>query len=521
MVTAASSARGVYTNRISPGRMPRVCVAVSAETIGDLLAMAERAARETDLIEFRLDALKQASTAPGPLREFLRSMPRLLAIATCRKAAYGGAFKGSVDAELGVLRHAIASGCAVVDLELQSAERLSAAALEELRQKAGLILSYHDFKTTPALGGIWERMQAIEADIYKIIPTANTWRQNIETLRFVETHSSVHPLVGFAMGEAGLLSRILSLRGGGVFTFAALQANAATAPGQPTLEQLREEYRTEFISRATRIYGVLGYPLEHSLSPRMHNAAYRRLGMNAIYLPLASRKPGEVLEMADAVPLSGISVTHPYKQEVLEYMERVDPLGAAVGAVNTVVRVQGKLFGYNTDVVGVVEPLSQALSLRGAKILVLGAGGAARAAVFGLRAEGAQVFIYNRTRTKAQALATAAKAKVVGKPDLRKLSFSAIVHATPVGQYPKIGESLLESDEIHAPLVYDLVYNPLETELARRARAAGAQVIHGIEMLVTQGARQFELWTGKPAPVADMRAEVLRALMPTASRPAE
>jgi 3-dehydroquinate dehydratase/shikimate dehydrogenase len=501
--------------------MPRLCVAVAAETIGEMLALAERAARDTDLIEFRLDALKQTSTAPGPLREFLRSMPRLLAIATCRKAAYGGAFRGSVDAELGVLRHAVASGCAVVDLELQSAERLSAAALDELRQKASLILSFHDFKTTPPLNAVWERMQAIEADIYKVVPTANTWRQNIETLRFVEAHSGEHPLVGFAMGEAGLLSRILSLRSGGVFTFAALNGAKATASGQPALELLREEYRAESISRATRIYGVLGYPLEHSLSPRMHNAAYRRLGMNAIYLPLLSRKPGEVLELADAVPLSGISVTHPFKQAVLEYMERVDPLGAAVGAVNTVVRVQGKLFGYNTDVAGVVEPLAQAMTLRGAKILVLGAGGAARAAVFGLRAEGAQVFIYNRTRSRAQALATAAKAKVVGKPELKKLSFAAIIHATPVGQYPNMGESLLDADEIHAPLVYDLVYNPLETELARRARAAGAQVIPGIEMLVTQGARQFELWTGKPAPVADMRAEVLRALASTASRPAE
>jgi 3-dehydroquinate dehydratase/shikimate dehydrogenase len=131
------------------------------------------------------------------------------------------------------------------------------------------------------------------------------------------------------------------------------------------------------------------------------------------------------------------------------------------------------------------------------------------------------VFIYNRTRAKAQALATAAKAKVLAKSELKKLSFAAIVHATPVGQYPKIGESLLEPDEIHAPLVYDLVYNPLETELARRARAAGAQVIPGLEMLVTQGARQFELWTGKPAPVADMRAEVLRALTPAAPRPAD
>src|SRR6185312_1236626 len=224
-----------------------------------------------------------------------------------------------------------------------------------------------------------------------------------------------------------------------------------------------------------------------------------------------------VLDFADEIPLSGLSVTHPHKSAFLDRLERIDPLGASVGAINTVVRSQGKFYGYNTDVAGILEPLSAVLPLRGAKVLVLGAGGAARAAVFGLRSCGAHVFIHNRTRARAQALATAAKAKVVGRPELKKMEFQALIQATPVGQFPKIKESPLAADEIHAGVVFDLVYNPQETALARLARAKGARVIPGLEMFVHQGARQFELWTGKPAPVEEMRREVLAALQEPAS----
>ena len=512
MVSPAASARSVLSNRVSPGRIPRLCIALQAPTAGELMQRAERAAREESLLELRLDALKQPTSAIQPLREFLRSSPQTLVIATCRKSTYGGGFKGSTEAEWAVLKHAAAAGCALIDLELQSAERLPATALAGLRQQTNLIVSYHDYKTAPPLGPLLERLEAIPADLYKLVPTANTWRQNIEMLRCLDAYTGATPLIGFCMGESGLLSRILSMRAGGAMTYAALDPEEATAAGQPTLADLRHLYRVEALNKATRIYGVLGYPLAHSLSPLMHNAAYRRLGMNAVYLPLPTKRPAEVLDFADDIPLSGLSVTHPYKSAILDRLERIDPLGKLVGAINTVVRSQGKFYGYNTDIAGVVEPLSLALPLRGAKILVLGAGGAARAAVFGLRGNGAQVFIHNRTREHAQKLATEARAKVVSRAELKKLSFQAIVHATPVGQYPKTGESLLEADEIHAPVVFDLVYNPLETELLRRARERGARVIHGFEMLALQGARQFELWTGKPAPLDDMRRELFTAL---------
>lgn len=517
MVTTATRPRGTSPPRPAVIRVPRLCLALQAPTVEALVAKAEYASRDVDFLEFRLDLLKQPQTAASALEQFLRSSPHTMAIATCRRQACGGGFKGTVEAELAILKSAAKSGCGLVDLELQSAERLGEAGVADLRRQSGLVLSYHDFKTTPALAPLLARLRRFDADFYKLVPTATVWKHNLDLLRALETEAagrSLENLVAFCMGEAGLPSRLLSLRAGTAFTFGALAAGDVTAPGQPTLDDLRNLYRVDTLSRATQVYGVLGFPLAHSLSPRMQNAAFRRTGVNALYLPLETRRPEEALKAADAIPLHGFSITHPYKSDLLERLERLDPLAREVGAINTVVRSQGKFYGYNTDVAGIVEPLAEVMPLRGARVLVLGAGGAARAAVFGLRSRGAQVFIHNRTRSRADKLASQAKAKVVGRSDLKKLEFNALIHATPVGQFPKVRECPLKRDELHAAVVFDLVYNPMETELLRLARAAGARVIPGAEMFVRQGARQFELWTGKPAPLDEMRRALHAALAP-------
>lgn len=499
-------------NRVSPGRIPRLCISLQAPTTTELFAAAERALRETDLIELRLDGLKTPAAAVPHLREFLRSMPQAMVIATCRKKTYGGLFRGSVEAEWAILAAAGAAGSAFIDLEVQSAERVAAATLARFRERANLIISYHDFHKSPEPGPLLRRMQAIPADIYKLATTATSWKHNLRMLRFLEEQAGGQRLVAFCMGEVGLASRVLSLRAGSAFTFASPVGQAPTAPGQIDWQRLRQLYRAEALNRASRIYGVVGYPLEHSLSPQMHNVAFHRSGVNAVYLPLLTRKLEDVIESAALVPLSGFSVTHPYKRDILPFLDGMDKLAEAVGAVNTVVRSQDKLYGYNTDVAGIIEPLAAVMPLRGARILVVGAGGAARAAVFGLRSQGAQVSIVNRTRGRGQALAAAARARLVSRTELRKLDFAAIINATPVGQAPRVKESPLTAEELRAPVVFDLVYNPLETALLQMARARGARVISGVEMFVHQGARQFELWTGKPAPSDDMRRAVLAAL---------
>ena len=202
----------------------------------------------------------------------------------------------------------------------------------------------------------------------------------------------------------------------------------------------------------------------------------------------------------------------PYKQEILEDLDNTDPYTAKTGACNTVVRGQdGKLYGFNTDVAGVVRPLEHKLVLSGAKVLILGAGGAARAAVYGLKERGAEIWILNRSAAKAQKLAKSARVKVLKRPDLKKLTFDVIINATPVGMgHSK--ESPLKPEEIKAKYVFDMVYDPIETPLLKSARAQGAEAIPGIDMFVQQAARQFEIWTGKPAPADEMRRVALMEL---------
>ena len=244
----------------------------------------------------------------------------------------------------------------------------------------------------------------------------------------------------------------------------------------------------------------------------MMNAAFRRETVNAVYLALHAKSLKDLLACVHDIPIRGLSITMPYKQDIIKELENSDPLTRLVGACNTVVRgVDGKLYGFNTDVAGVVVPLEQRLHLAGARILVVGAGGVARAAAFGLKSKGAEVFITNRTPEKGQTLARQAKVKYIKRTDVAKQSFDVIINATPVGM-DNGKQSPLEEKELNTKYVFDLVYVPAETRLMKMARAKGLQVIPGLEMFVQQGARQFEIWTGKPAPIAEMGYVVTKAL---------
>ena len=378
-----------------------------------------------------------------------------------------------------------------------------------------MVLSWHDFKRTGDLDAVLERMRPFAPDFVKLVPTAESLSDNLPLLRKLETEvASAWRMVGMAMGDAGVPSRILGLRSGAAFTFAPGTLAEATAPGQVPADVLRNLYRVTELNPASAVYGVAGNPVHSSLSPLMLNSAFRAAGANAIYLPLLARSPADVLRFAHDLPLAGFSVTMPFKQSILPMLDGIDPIAARIGAVNTVRRdADGTLWGFNTDAAGITVPLQARLNLRGARMLVLGAGGAARAAVFACVDAGASVAVINRTYASAVALANEAGARALkvselgGEPD-----FDALIQATPAGMRGNTGSSLLPQGCLPAALVFDLVYNPLETPLLREARRSGREVIAGAEMFIHQGARQFELWTGRPAPLDRMRAVVLAAL---------
>jgi 3-dehydroquinate dehydratase / shikimate dehydrogenase len=514
MALASSS---TLAPRFLPMRLPKVCLALSGDTVDDMLASAESMARDNPFLEFRLDYLKQPLAALPKIHRFLETHQYVTAIGTCRRADNDGKFKGSLASQLEVLTKANAAGCQIVDLEIQSALKSKPDAIARLRSRSRLILSFHDFRATRNLDETLEKMLKIPADFYKVVSTATTLSDNVTMMKFLQTQSDKHALIGLCMGEQGIISRVLSVRAGSVFTFGAVSADLRTAPGQISAHDLRTIYRIDQVDAATRVYGVAGDPIEHSLSPVIMNTALRRENVNGVYLPLHAKTLKDLIHCVREIPLHGLSITMPYKRAILAHLDNTDAHTSKIGACNTVVRGQdGKLYGFNTDVAGVVRPLEQRLSIEKTKVLVLGAGGAARAAVFGLKERGAEIWILNRTSIKAQKLARQAKAHTIKRADLRKIAFDVIVNATPVGM-GNTRDCPLKDEEIQARVVFDMVYDPVETHLLQVARAKGIAVIPGVEMFVQQAARQFEIWTGKPAPAGDMLRAVTIALQDRAA----
>ena len=495
-------------------RIGKICVAITGSTPADMMRNAEEIVRENHFVEFRLDYLPNPLAIIPRLKQFLYERGEITAIATCRRAATGGKFKGTIPAELEVLEKAAQAGCHLIDIELQTAEHTKPAQMKKLRSfGAALIISHHDFEATRNLDAVFDRILPFQPEFVKIVSTAKTLADNVTMMRFLDRRRDEANIIGISMGEQGIISRVLGLRAGSVFTFAAAHAGEETGPGQIEARTLRETWRIDHIDASTKVYGVAGNPVRHSLSPLMHNIAFRRETVNGVFLPLQTTRLNDLLTLTREVPLHGLAITMPFKTEIIKHLAKTDVLSEKIGACNTVVRAQdGKLYGFNTDVAAVVRPLERRLPLRGAKILVLGAGGAGRAAVFGLVERGAEVFIWNRTAETAKKLARQAKAKTIRREQIVKSNFDVIINTTPVGMRGVKPASLLEPKELNTRLVFDLVYNPIDTPLIRMAREKGLPVITGVEMFVHQGARQFEIWTGKPAPEEEMLRVVVHAL---------
>ena len=501
-------------------RIGKLCVAITGSSPQEMIDKATEVLKETTFLEFRLDYLAKPLNAIPSLKQFLADNGAATAIATCRLKENGGRFDGNKTSALEILLKAATSGFQLVDIELQSIEKLPKSTMAQLHEAgAAVIISYHDFHATKDLDAIYQRIKPFAPDYIKVVPTARSLSDNLTLMRFLERveDESNSTVVGICMGDPGIISRVLGLRAGSAFTFAAANEGEETAPGQIAARTLLETYRVDQVDAATKVYGVAGNPIRSSLSPLMMNTAFRRETVNAVYLGLQTSKADDLFKLAREVPIQGLSITMPLKQDVMPLLERTDPLSAKIGSVNTILRAQdGKFYGFNTDVAGIVQPLERRLALKNAKVLVIGAGGAARAAVFGCRDKGAEVFILNRTPETAQKLAKQSGAKAIKRDAVAKTHFDVIINATPIGMTGTTSKNTpttpLESAEINARYVFDLVYNPVETPFLRLARQKGIPVITGVEMFIQQGARQFEIWTGKPAPEEEMLRVVLHSL---------
>lgn len=493
-----------------PKSLPRISVALGFPSASQLIQAAEREYKDGNtFLEFRLDHLAEPDSGIEALRAFRKKFPDAQILATCRHRLNHGSFSGSIDRQVRILEAAAQAGCAALDLEIESAEP-ARAGLPALREAAPLIVSYHNFESTPALGPVLRRLQRVPADAYKAAVTARKPTDNLRVIEFARAHQGI-PLIAFAMSEIGSPTRVLAPSLGCPFTYGAPGGNAGTAPGQIPASLMRSLYRCEKLGRDTRVYGVIADPVAHSKSPAIHNRAFQSRRIDAVYLPfrVSGMQLGDWMKLAAALPVAGFSVTIPLKQRILAHLDAIDPLAKRIGAVNTVWRRAGKWRGANTDAQGVVKPLARRIRLAHSSILIAGYGGAARSAAIALSDAGARVTITGRNLKSAQTLARAAKAQTLSLEQAVATRFDALVHATPVGMFPAI-EACLFDAAIPADVVFDMVYNPAETQLLKRAAQQGAEVIPGSEMLIEQAACQFEIWTGESAPRAVMKSALDR-----------
>ena len=491
---------------------PRICIALGFPSVEELLdhARAEYQAGER-FFEFRLDYLPHPQLGIAAIRKFLQRHSDCTLLATCRRHQNHGRFNGSVEEQLCVLEAAIAAGAQAIDVEVESAEGCGPR-LEALRARTYVLLSYHNYGGTPPLESVMRRMTRIEADGYKIVTTAKKPSDNCRVLDLARAHVKV-PTVLLAMGEAGFPTRVLSTSFGGLYTYAAPNTAEGTASGQVSARQLRHLYRVEKISRDAKIYGVVADPVRHSISPAVHNRAFQARRMDAVYLPLLVR-PAQLKDfflLATRMPLSGFSVTIPHKQKIMRYLDQIDPLARRIGAVNTVWRKAGKWRGANTDIEGVRRPLEKRVRLAKCTALVVGNGGAARGAAHALAAAGAKLTITGRNIDRVRVLARSCGAELMTRQQASAQMFDILVHATPLGMRPRVDQCFFE-DRIPGRLVLDMVYNPLDTLLLRKARSQGCETVDGLEMFLEQATRQFEIFTGETAPRAVMEKAAREAL---------
>ena len=499
--------------------MATICVPLRVHRPEELIGAIDAAARKGTLVEVRADYL----TEPRAALPVVRGLPddiQCRVILTMRTAAQGGQLPHSEDVRRAFWSRATQLPNVLFDVELDLLKTQTDLAFDFNR----VICSHHDFTGVPGdLGEIYERMAATQARIIKLAVQANDANDCLAIFKLLEqARSERREVIAIAMGQRGVMTRVLGPSRGSFLTYASIDDESATAPGQITASDLRNLYRIESIDSATQITGIIGSPVGHSLSPHLHNAAFAEANLNSIFIPIEVDDVGAFLDLMvrpDSREIHwncrGLSVTAPHKSTVIGHLDWVDAAALEIGAVNTIVVENDELHGYNTDAVGFIAPLKQRdESVAGLRCAVIGAGGAARAVLWALKEEGANVTLFARHEAKGETLAGQFGVNHATLLDATFRDFDVVINATPLGTRGE-AEQLTPATRAQlggVRLAYDLVYNPSETRFLSEAGAAGCETIGGFEMLIAQAVEQFKLWTGIQPNVEVMRTAAKRRL---------
>jgi adenylyltransferase/sulfurtransferase len=479
--------------------MTELVASVTAGSTEEML----RAARETtdgaDLIELRVDSIRH------PDLERLRNAGPQPLIFTCRPERQGGFFQGEEDDRRALLRRALDLGFDFVDVELDTMSQ----ALRDAATTSRVIVSQHYLEGFPQDSpAIVARAVELGADVVKLAARTSSLAEALllaDAGRPARERGAAFAPV--AMGPAGTAGRVLAPRLEAAFTYASARGLPPTGPGQLGLDEMLGSYRFRSIDSSTEVYGILGRPALDSLSPAMHNTYLAKLGLNAVYVPFEEDDLPSFVAAARKLGVSGLSVTRPHKESIVAMLDELDEQARRVGAVNTVLVRDGQWKGFNTDVDGVVGPVTQHLSVEGKLAVILGAGGAARAAAVGLADRGAKIVVLARAPERAGALASLVGGDAGRLDELGGMRWDILINATPLSRGVLDQEQSLSCRP--GSLVLDMVYDPDETELLVTAKNRGAIAVPGLEMLAAQAVRQAEIWTGT-SPTAEELKQAAR-----------
>jgi len=487
-----------------------ICIPITARSSEDTVSEMVSALKYADIVELRIDYIPELQNALPCIEKAIKNKTKPIII-TNRPEREGGKFNGSEQDRLRLLQKAIELGADYVDVEYDSINQISR------RNRSKIIISYHNFKETPHnLSKIYNDICQHKPDIVKIVTYANDITDNIRIFELLK--SAKVPTISFCMGELGTISRILTSKFGGFLTFASPEKGKESAPGQLTANELSKIYHFNGINKETKLYGIIGNPVSHSMSPAIHNAAFIEKGLNNVYVPLKIANIGTFMKECRKIDFHGFSVTIPHKESVLPFLDDIDHTARKIGAINTIVNQNGTLTGYNTDCMAAVTGLECSLkeaneTLNNKKISIIGAGGAARAIAFGLKEKGCDITIFNRTIERAEKLSHDVKCRFESFKEIHKHDSDILINTTAIGMFPDVDQTPVSKSILKENMiVFDAVYNPIETRLLRDAKAKGCHTVNGLSMFINQAAEQFRLWTNIDPPV-ELMSNVVREML--------
>ena len=485
-----------------------ICIPIVGPSMSKAQEQIESALVIADILELRLDLIV------SPDLSALLACSTLPVIVTNRSKHDGGQYKGLDEDRLQSLRDALKAGADYVDIEVSTPREYLQPFLEE-SEPAKIILSYHDFSHTPEdFNPIYETMCEMPGEIVKIVTYARDLSDNLKMFELLKrAKSEKQKLIGLCMGDLGETSRILSPLFGGYLTFGSLETGQESAPGQIPAKILKDIYRINAERSDFKIYGVIGNPVSKSLGYLVHNRAFQEKGSPDIYVSFLVDNVEKFFNSFKDF-FSGLSVTMPAKEKIMPLLDRIDETAQKIGAVNTVVKEGSAWVGYNTDCSGAISALEACTSLQGKNVLILGSGGTAKAIGYGVKEKGGKLTVtYNKNKERGESLSKELDCELAHARDAGMRAIDVLINCSPVGMSPNITESpFLARDFKEGMVVFDSVYNPLETRLLREAKLAGCTVIPGYELFINQAARQFEQWTGQPAPIDTLREVLLGKL---------